>query len=598
MSKFVSVGALLACYVIMIYTAFFFYPKWEQSKGEATLSWDASGYYMYLPALLIYKDIKQCSFKDIILEKYRPTPDFQQAFRHGKSGNYVMKYSSGHAITMLPFFLIAHSYCKLTSNYPPDGFSYPYQICIGIGMLLYALWGLFMLRKILLIYYTSTTVSILILCYTIGTNYLNYSSIDNALTHNVLFTIYCLIVWATIQYHQTTKIRHAIMLGSLIGLAALIRPTDIVAILIPIFWNINSVLDVRKKINFVKQNLASIISIGAAILCIGLIQLIYWKFVTDEWLIYSYGEQGFSWLRPHILSYTFSYACGWLRYCPMMILPLVGAIIYFFDGKQKFSVLSFIAINSYIVMAWDVWDYGGVAGRAMVQSYPLLAFPFCSLIERMWQNNWSKLILTSLMVVFGYLNIWWTYHAHAGDIQITGLTKEYYWRVVGRWNSSVMDKKLLDNPHSYTGVPKNTVLLFSDNFNADTTENTILIDSNRQIRLSKDVQFSAKYRINNDINIKDWIRASADFQCTIKEWDVWRQTQFLMSFKNHETEVQTNLIRVHRLITDGENKRIFLDAIPPNKEWTHLEIYFWNAGGEKEIYIDNLEVISFSDELH
>jgi hypothetical protein len=49
-----------------MYTAFIFYPKWKQSGVEATISWDASGYYMYLPALFIYQDIKTCSFKDSV----------------------------------------------------------------------------------------------------------------------------------------------------------------------------------------------------------------------------------------------------------------------------------------------------------------------------------------------------------------------------------------------------------------------------------------------------------------------------------------------------------------------------------------------------
>ncbi len=74
--------ALIICIFLVSITAFKFYPKWEKKGTEATLSWDASGYYMYLPAIFIYNDIKKCSFKDSILQKYQPTPDFQQAFLH------------------------------------------------------------------------------------------------------------------------------------------------------------------------------------------------------------------------------------------------------------------------------------------------------------------------------------------------------------------------------------------------------------------------------------------------------------------------------------------------------------------------------------
>ena len=48
--------------LIILSTAFLFYPKWKKSNTEATLSWDVSGYYLYLPAIFIYKDIKKVSF--------------------------------------------------------------------------------------------------------------------------------------------------------------------------------------------------------------------------------------------------------------------------------------------------------------------------------------------------------------------------------------------------------------------------------------------------------------------------------------------------------------------------------------------------------
>ena len=93
--------AFFCCAVLILFTGMFYYPKWSKPGSEATISWDVSGYYMYLPAAFIYKDLKKCAFKDSILAKYQPSPDFQQAFLH-PSGNYVMKYPAGQAIMMLP----------------------------------------------------------------------------------------------------------------------------------------------------------------------------------------------------------------------------------------------------------------------------------------------------------------------------------------------------------------------------------------------------------------------------------------------------------------------------------------------------------------
>jgi hypothetical protein len=37
--------SLWFCFVLMIWTGFYFYPRWNQSKTESTISWDVSGYY-------------------------------------------------------------------------------------------------------------------------------------------------------------------------------------------------------------------------------------------------------------------------------------------------------------------------------------------------------------------------------------------------------------------------------------------------------------------------------------------------------------------------------------------------------------------------
>src|SRR5690606_9752594 len=212
MNRFSKI-ALALCYGLLFYTAFAVYPKWEKTRKEATISWDVSGYYFYLPALFIYKDIKQLSFKDSILEKYHPTPNFMQGFYDEVSGNYIMKYASGQALLMSPFFGLAHFWAAQSSQYPADGFSFPYQICLGIGFFLYGLVGLFFLRKILLQYFKDSTVAVALLILVFGTNYLNYAAIDQCMTHSPLFTIYTLIIYFSIHFYKKEKKSTAIFLG-------------------------------------------------------------------------------------------------------------------------------------------------------------------------------------------------------------------------------------------------------------------------------------------------------------------------------------------------------------------------------------------------
>jgi len=108
--SFSKISLWVSCILLSI-IALFYYPKWNKDTTEATISWDVSGYYWYLPAFFIYNDVKKIEFSNQILEKYRPTPGLLQAYKH-KSENYVMKYSSGQAMVLLP--VIQQQKCLIT----------------------------------------------------------------------------------------------------------------------------------------------------------------------------------------------------------------------------------------------------------------------------------------------------------------------------------------------------------------------------------------------------------------------------------------------------------------------------------------------------
>lgn len=550
---------------------------------------------MYLPAIFIYKDIKYCNFQDVV-KRYNPGPGFQQAFIHEASGNYVMKYSAGQAVVMAPFFFAGHLWAKASANYPADGFSYPYQFSIGFGMFLYALAGLFFLRKVLLEYFRDSSVAILLIGYAVGSNYLNYSSVDQAMTHSSLFTIYALLIYLTIKFHKAPTYWLAIIIGSLCGLSALIRPTDVIAVLIPICWNVSNMKDARSKILFVKHNALKFLLLFIFMGVIGAIQLVYWKYVSGDWIVYSYQEQGFSWLHPHIYNYTLSYKCGWLRYCPIMFFPLIGLWLYAKNGVHKLAIILFTLLNFYIVTAWDIWDYGGTAGRAMVQAYPVLAFPFALLIEIANKKKWLMGLFYPVFILFIYINIWWTWNAHKAGVQVMDVTRQYYWKKIGRWSVNESDIKLLDNKYSYEGGIKKFVTIYSNNFDTDSSVNLEKSNNGGRIKIDKELQYSQQYFVRKPFTVNKWIRVSADFYCVNKEWEVWRMAQFMVKFYKDEQDVQSNFIRVNRFIGDLETKKIFIDAIVPTKDWNRMSIQFWNAESDKELLIDNLEVITFEEQ--
>lgn len=323
-----SLLALIICYLVLAGTHFLYYPKWKAETHEATISWDVSGYYFYLPAFFIYQDVKELSFKDSIMQKYAPTPYFGQAFEHEESGNYVFKYSMGQAILYLPSFVVAHAWASSSQAYPADGFSFPYQFMISMNALLFAFLGLLVLRKVLLRYFSDGVVALALLSVVLATNYLNYSAIDGAMTHNHLFTLYALLLYSSIRFYEKASYGWALSIGLLVGLATLTRPTELLTALIPLFWQLDflSRSAIAKRLAFFKQQLPKLGLAVVAVIAVGMLQLLYWKYTANEWIVYSYEDQGFSWLRPHFYAGLLSYKAGWLVYTPFMVFALMGFV--------------------------------------------------------------------------------------------------------------------------------------------------------------------------------------------------------------------------------------------------------------------------------
>ncbi len=583
--------------LVILSTHFFYYPKWNKAGTEATISWDVSGYYYYLPALFIYKDIQQLNWKDSIQQKYQPASSMYQAFKH-ESGVYVMKYSAGLAIQYLPFFAIGHMMATL-GPWDADGFSFPYQLMISLGSLLIALIGIFFLRKILLVYFKDWIAAWTIVLIALGTNYLNYSAIDGAMTHNYLFTLYALLIWSTIRFYQQPNFSWSIMIGILVGLCALTRPTEIVLAAIPLLWGVASKEALLDRWNFILKNKSYFLLATGLTIIVGSLQIVYWKSVSGDWVVYSYQDQGFSWLKPHLADGFFSYKKGWLIYSPVMGFSLLGFIELFKNRRNLFTSLAIAcALIIYITFAWDIWWYGGSLGqRALVQSYALFAFPLAAFIEWIYRSKkYIQITTISVLTLFIYYNLWLTHQAHKGGLlDPENMTKAYFWNVLGKYDQPIEVKKLLDNDEAFNGSRNRVSILFQSDFEQDSISvcTDQPIEGTKSLCIGQENQFSPVYPVDLRNGDAEWIRASATIKAPFKEWDVWKMTQMMIRFYNEDHQVKQKLIRLHRLIYDGQVKQVYLDAKCPKKTFNRVELLFWNGGSSKPMYIDNIILEKF-----
>jgi hypothetical protein len=415
------------------------------------LCWDVFGYYLYLPLKFIYHDLglQDVSIVHSILEKYHNSSTFYQAFL-GPEGNYVMRYTMGMSILYTPFFFIGHLIATL-SHFPADGFSFPYQYSIFFGGIIYSILAILVLSRVLMHFFNERITAILLIIVVFGTNYSLHITMygQNANSHNCLFLAYSLILWLTILWHESHKLKHIVLLAAACGVTILIRPSEVVCLAIPLFWGIKDKKTFIKKIQLFKSYYLHVLVFAGILLLIGSFQFIYWKIQTGKFLFNSYGGnagEGFEFLNPHIYKVLFSFRKGWLIYTPVMVFAIVGFIPMFRRNRAVFlSVAVYFIFNLYIVSSWSAWWYAqSFSQRALIPSYPVIAIPFGYFL--VWLFEQKKVLKTTGVVVLSglvLLNIFQTIQYANGTIHGDRMTRAYYFAVFGKLRATDKDRQLL-----------------------------------------------------------------------------------------------------------------------------------------------------------
>ncbi len=591
----------------------FLLPRFLTYDVLSVLSWDVFGYYLYLPAYFIHHDIGLTDFTWVqhILDTYHPTHSFYQAYQ-GPAGDYVMKYPLGLSILYAPFFFIAHGLAYL-HGYLPDGFALPYQVCIAMGGLVYAITGIWFLRKILLRFFNETVTALVMIIIVLGTNFFELTAYDGAMPHNSLFMLFALIVWLTIRWHERQSWTSACFLGLLIGLSILVRPTSGVIILFPLLWATGSRELWLKKWRLVKKYHVQVFLMICLMLAMIFLQLMYWKLHAGTWLYYSYEKnEKLQWIAPYLWKVMFSYKKGWLVYTPVMVFALFGFFSLAFRYRSVFlSVLSFFIVNLLVVSSWPTWWYGGSFGqRALMESYVLLAFPLGAFIQWMEERDWflkgPVFILISLLLA---LNLFQTWQYMNFILDPSQMTKKYYWTVFGKTSIHEIDraflepideidaKEFLENTQKYLSR-----IIWKFDFEK--------VDPNVAGHYSKEYANSGDYAFKLNQNKRFSPGPDIAFKDLTKEEIVWIRATGFVYFSGASQEAKCGLVITvnqkgknykyrmlqlenESLIPDQWNK-VTMDYMTPFviDRSDIFQSYFWYRG-DKEMYIDDFEISVF-----
>lgn len=411
------------------------------------LTWDVMGYNSYLPLIFEHHSFDvNLDYFQVIYDRYDYSSTLYQ-YVNLPNGNVYIKYTIGWAILYSPFYLIAELWASW-GGYVNDGFSYPYQVMAYLGSFFYFILSIFLLRKVLRLFFNERIGATVLLIIGLGTNFFYMNCGSAGVTHNLVFMLVCFFILRTHYFHENVSFKNAVLLGFSVGLIALTRTPSVVIGLFAVFYGYKkfgssffskAVFFLRSKPGYV---LLVILAAGVTFLP----QLIYWKSTSGSFLINSYANnpgEGMDWKTPYFLNVLFSFRNGWLIYTPVMFFSIFG-FYYWIKRDRSTGIAGLITflVFFYVISCWTTWWYPIPFGhRAMIDFYPILAISLGYFL-----NEHGKKWILALIGLFIALNLFQTYQVRQRIFYCGSMTMDAYCSVFLQTTPMTPQQKVLLEP--------------------------------------------------------------------------------------------------------------------------------------------------------
>lgn len=399
--------------------------RWNGNSWKNTVRSDGSGYYAYLPAVLIYHDLGYNFYRDLKV-KYG-FGDLSWNFLIHQDGGKFNRYYCGTAIALAPFFLLAWL-ASLLFGFDIDGHSMLFNFFINIGAIFYALLGLYFLYKYLVRHFSKWVVAIACAALFLGTNLFYYTVYESSYSHAYSFAFICFFIYlADISIRTKTK-KSFIALAITAGMVFLIRPSNAIVLLsLPFIAG-----SAEAFMDWVKTALKFSILVPTLIagLCVAFIQFLLNYLQCGSWVVDGYPMETFYFLQPELINMWFSYRAGVLIWSPVVILSLVGLIHLFLKNKFKlFTFLAFMLVNSWIISSWWAWHYSGTFGmRPMVDYSAFFVILLCYSLT-LFNSIFWKIISLALLAVLTVIGHTMNIQKIRDIVHYNNMTKEKFWYI-------------------------------------------------------------------------------------------------------------------------------------------------------------------------
>lgn len=608
-----NVAFLLSGFIFIVH---FVLRKSNYQDFHNILGWDILAYYIYLPFTFIYGDpgISNQEIVKHLFDTYQFSPTFYQAYPL-PNGNWSPMYSIGFAVLYLPFFLIGHI-AALLSDYPADGFSYPYRFAISNGLMIYVLGGLFVFRKVLKAFFSDGVVMSVLVVLAIGTNFFHEALVGECGPHSILFTGLAVMTYLNHHWHQKPRAKTAFLLGLVSGLVILSRASTVFFALLPLLWNVYNKESLIAKYHLIKDNYKQILIGFIGLSIFPLLQMIYWKIFTGEFIFNPYQvTPGFNWFHPQFGKVLFSFQKGWLLYTPLAGLIFIGLIFMLKKNKRIAYPITLLTLGFlYFISSWGTWwGGGGFGARYFVEMYAIMFIPVGFFFEEVSSKKWLTILVTPLVLALIFFNLFQTWQFNSFMFNGYTMNEAYYKRLLFKTHVTLEDRKLAEverkflpydefkDPENYTG--KTIEYLDFDEVNTIKVpeymiENSVSKSPPNSCKIDPSFTYGPTFRIpfpKVTPRRHAWLKVSFDY---LVETPFNKSNATLVIEMNHNAGQYIEKRRSWSLAEQdynvGEWNHIEVDYLTPEPLHEELDTFIiYVYVDEQIVYIDNYKVDSY-----
>jgi hypothetical protein len=397
-------------------------------KQDSKISADGIGYYDYLPSLFIHSDFVRNN-KSINIDSSFYTRINSLNIYNEYKDKKLNKYPCGTSILQSPFFLYTY-FTSVDDDKNLSGYENSFQKTIFHAAIFYLFFGIYFLKKLLELYHIEKSIiSFIQLLIVLGTSLVHYVNIDPAYSHIYSFFSISVFLYFSKMYFSFKKEKYFLVASLILGLIIILRQINVVIIFfIPFLSGSLNVFFEGLKSVFQKRYL--LFSGILILISIVSIQCFVWYFQIGEFIVYSYQEEGFNFLKPELYNILFSYRKGLYVYTPILFIATLSVFWLAFKKRYFlfFSWVFFFSFLSYLFSSWWCWFYGASFGlRAYIEFYAIFCIPFAIFLNDI--NRILRLFIILISSLTIPLNLIQAYQYKEFILHWTLMDKEKYWNI-------------------------------------------------------------------------------------------------------------------------------------------------------------------------